>query len=83
MSKLLIVDDVWTSVGSCNIDNRSFRINDEANLNVLDPAFAAGQTRIFDSDKAKCRRISLDEWKHRSLLEKLFAPLPALFKTEL
>ena len=38
--KTMIVDDVWVSVGSTNFDNRSFRLNDEANLNVLDPALA-------------------------------------------
>ena len=43
--KQLIVDDFWVSIGSSNMDNRSFRLNDEANLNVLDPQFAAGQIR--------------------------------------
>ena len=40
-SKVMIVDGLWTSVGSTNFDNRSFRLNDEANLNVLDEEFAA------------------------------------------
>ena len=38
--KVMIVDDCWTSVGSTNFDNRSFRLNDEANLNVYDADFA-------------------------------------------
>ena len=41
--KVVIVDEVWTSVGSTNFDNRSFRLNDEANLNILDAEFASGQ----------------------------------------
>ena len=41
--KVMIVDDLWTSVGSTNFDNRSFRLNDEANLNVLDADFAREQ----------------------------------------
>src|SRR5688572_18230839 len=41
--KVMIVDDLWTSVGSTNFDNRSFRLNDEANLNVYDPEFARAQ----------------------------------------
>ena len=40
--KLMIVDDIWTTIGSANMDNRSFRINDEANLNVYDEKFAIG-----------------------------------------
>ena len=40
--KVMVVDDVWTSVGSTNFDNRSFRLNDEANLNIFDAGFAAG-----------------------------------------
>ena len=40
--KVIIVDDVWVSVGSTNFDDRSFRLNDEANLNIYDAAFAAG-----------------------------------------
>ena len=50
--KVVVVDEVWTSVGSTNFDNRSFRLNDEANLNILDAGFAAGQTRVFEKDKA-------------------------------
>ena len=39
--KVMVVDGLWTSVGSTNFDNRSFSINDEANLNVHDREFAA------------------------------------------
>ena len=43
--KVMIVDGIWVSVGSTNFDNRSFRLNDEANLNVLDRGFAAAADR--------------------------------------
>src|ERR1700726_105713 len=43
-TKLLIIDDIFVSVGSGNFDNRSIRLNDEANLDVLDRGFAAEQT---------------------------------------
>src|SRR6185503_18770981 len=42
-TKVMVVDDLWTSVGSTNFDNRSFRLNDEANLNILDAQFALEQ----------------------------------------
>jgi cardiolipin synthase len=65
--KILIVDDAWVSLGSANLDNRSFRYSDEANLNLLDPAFAADQVRVFEADKQLCREITFDAWKRRSL----------------
>ena len=59
--KLLIVDDVFVSVGSGNFDNRSVRLNDEANLDVLDRDFAAEQIRLFEMDKKRSREINPDE----------------------
>jgi cardiolipin synthase len=81
--KLLVVDGLWTSVGSSNMDNRSFRINDEANLNIFDAAFAAEQVGIFNTDKSHSRRITYEQWKNRPLMEKLTAPLPFLYQHEL
>ena len=59
--KLMIVDDFFVSVGSGNFDNRSIRLNDEANLNVLDRGFAAQQTRLFEMDKRRSREVTLDK----------------------
>jgi cardiolipin synthase len=68
--KVMVVDEVWVSVGSTNFDNRSFRLNDEANLNVLDAEFAAEQVRAFEDDLRHARRVSLEQWKNRPLSEK-------------
>jgi cardiolipin synthase len=59
--KLMIIDDNFVSVGSGNFDNRSTRINAEANLNVLDAQFAAEQTALFERDKAQARETNLHE----------------------
>ena len=59
--KLLIVDDTFVSVGSGNFDNRSVRLNDEANLDVLDRQFAAEQTRFFEMDKRQSHEVTLEE----------------------
>jgi len=69
--KVLVVDGLLVSVGSTNFDNRSFRINDEANLNVLDAGFARQQIDIFDADMARARPVSLQAWRHRPWMEKL------------
>lgn len=58
--KLLIVDDTFVSVGSGNFDNRSVRLNDEANLDVLDRQFAAEQMRLFEKDKRQSIEIALN-----------------------
>lgn len=64
-AKLLIIDDTFASIGSTNFDERSFRLNDEANLNVFDSRFAAEKIGIFDADLARSRTITLDEWQNR------------------
>jgi len=81
--KLLIVDGVWSSVGSTNFDARSFRLNDEANLNVYDEPFAQMQTDSFNADLAKSRRISYEQWKARPWQEKLKERAAALFSSQL
>ena len=63
--KLMVVDDRWCSIGSATVDNRSFRLNSEANLNVLDKEFAEEQIRVFQEDLKQCRRVTLEEWEHR------------------
>jgi cardiolipin synthase len=80
--KVMIIDDRWVSVGSANFDNRSFRLNDEANLNVLDEAFAAEQTEIFEKDKQACRQVTLEEWQHRPLREKAIENLAWLLRSQ-
>ncbi len=81
--KIMIVDSIWTSVGSTNFDNRSFRLNDEANLNVYDAAFAATQIADFDADRARARRITLEAWQNRPWYEKLVEHTAALLRSQL
>ncbi|MEY2557741.1 MAG: cardiolipin synthase [Verrucomicrobiota bacterium] len=59
--KLMIVDDTFVSIGSGNFDNRSVRLNDEANLDVLNRSFAASQTRLFEIDKRQSRELTLND----------------------
>jgi cardiolipin synthase len=75
--KALIVDSKLVSVGSTNFDNRSFRLNDEANLNVYDAAFAERVERVFEQDIARSRPVTYEEWArrpwHQRLLERFFS----------
>ena len=70
--KVIIVDDTWVSAWSTNFDNRSFSINDEANLNVYDRPFAQRQVEVFDQDLQHARRITLADWEARPWTEKVW-----------
>lgn len=81
--KIMIVDDIWVSVGSANFDNRSFRLNDEANMNVFAPQFAAEQIRIFEEDKKKSSEVTYKDWHTRSLWDRIMEVLTAPFRSQL
>jgi cardiolipin synthase len=81
--KCLIVDGLLVSVGSTNFDNRSFKINDEANLNVFSREFAARQAEVFEADWKKSRQITLAEWENRPLLEKMTSKFYSMFGAQL
>ncbi len=82
-TKVMVVDEMWTSVGSTNFDNRSFRLNDEANLNILDPEFASGQVRAFEADKAQSKRVTIESWRNRPLRERATERLAGLLRLQL
>ncbi|MCK8515132.1 phospholipase D-like domain-containing protein [Methylonatrum kenyense] len=64
-SKLVAVDDAWASIGSTNLDNRSFRINDEVNVNVFDADFARSIRETIDADKLDSELYDLERWENR------------------
>ena len=69
--KVMVVDGLFTSVGSTNFDDRSFRLNDEASLNVFDADVAAAQQKIFDEDLAQSKEYTLADWGARSWWQRL------------
>ena len=81
--KVLVVDGIWSSVGSTNFDNRSFRLNDEANLNVYSRAFAERQIALFNDDLKRSRRITFEEWEQRPWTEKLQERIQSLMDSQL
>lgn len=81
--KSLVVDNLLVSVGSTNFDNRSFSINDEANLNVLDRAFASSQVKIFDDDWGHAKLVTLAAWEARPWSAKMMGKLASLIGAQL
>jgi cardiolipin synthase len=78
--KIMIVDDAWVSVGSVNFDERSFRYNDEANLNVLNQELAAQLIRSFEADKSLSHRLTIDNFDRRNFVSKAFDQFVGLFR---
>jgi cardiolipin synthase A/B len=81
--KMLIVDRLMVSVGSTNFDNRSFRLNDEANLNIYDADFAARASAVFEQDLNKARLVTYEEWKSRPWRERVLEHAAALLSSQL
>ena len=70
-SKSIVVDGIWSSIGSTNFDWRSFIHNDEISVCVIDEGFAAEMTRMFDADLGESREITLEAWRDRGLRQRL------------
>lgn len=69
-AKVMVVDGLWTVVGSTNFDNRSFGINDEVNLAALDPQLASTMTGYFRQDISRAKQVSYPEWRSRPVWER-------------
>ncbi|RZA10208.1 MAG: cardiolipin synthase B, partial [Lysobacteraceae bacterium] len=80
--KVMVVDGLLSSVGSTNFDPRSFRLNDEANLNVYDAAFAARQQADFEDDLRHARRYTLQDWESRPLTQRAKEALSSLLRSQ-
>jgi cardiolipin synthase len=66
-SKTVLVDGVWATVGSTNLDWRSFLHNHELNAVVLGPEFGQQLQTMFEKDLAASEAITLDRWVRRPL----------------
>lgn len=78
-TKTMVVDGLWSIVGSTNFDNRSFGLNDEVNVAVRDAKLAGRLEEDFCRDLENSRRITLEDWKKRPLKEKLLEPVFRIF----
>jgi cardiolipin synthase len=74
-SKTIVADDLWTTIGTMNFDNRSLAFNEESNLIVQDSAVAAIMRRQFEDDLRFSKEIVLREFSERSVFTKLLERL--------
>ena len=69
-AKTLTVDEIWSSVGSVNFDNRSFQLHDEVTLCVQSERFAGQLHDVFESDLEDSERIDPDAWRERPIAQR-------------
>jgi cardiolipin synthase len=68
-AKTGLIDGVWSTIGSTNLDRRSFLHNQEINAVVVGPDFGTQMQAMFDADIAVSDDITLEKWEHRSLAD--------------
>ena len=66
-AKTALIDGVWSTIGSTNLDWRSFLHNDEVNAVILGQEFGAQMQAMFDKDLANSNTITLEQWNQRPL----------------
>lgn len=79
-AKVLVVDGRWALVGSTNIDNRSFGLNDEVNLLVVNEILCAQLCNAFEEDLTHSDMLDLATWQRRSRSERILATLGRLIE---
>ncbi len=82
-AKTMVVDGVWSSIGSSNFDDRSFRLNDEVNVNVYDEGVAGQMERMFFEDLARSEEITRRSWIKRSWVDRAKEKVAGWFKEQL
>jgi len=82
-AKTMVVDGIWSTIGSSNFDERSFRLNDEVNVNVYDEGIAAEMEKMFFEDLARCEEITQIRWLRRPAFDRVKEKIAAWFKPQL
>jgi cardiolipin synthase len=82
-AKTMVVDGAWSTVGSSNFDERSFRLNDEVNVNLFDDGIAVQMETMFFEDLARSREITMRRWFKRPAWERMKERIAGIFKPQL
>ncbi len=70
-AKTAVIDGIWSTIGSANIDRRSFIHNYELNVVVLDPAFGKDMEAAFNEDLRSSKQVTLEQWRNRPWKDRL------------
>lgn len=81
-AKVLVIDGAWSVIGSTNFDSRSFGLNDEVNVAILDAGLAARLRASFAADLEACVRVTLEAWRGRPLRERMLAAMARVLERQ-
>jgi cardiolipin synthase len=82
-AKTMVVDGIWSTIGSSNFDDRSFRLNDEVNVNVYDEAIAQRMEELFFADLARSEEITSPLWIRRPWFDRIKERVAGWLKPQL
>jgi cardiolipin synthase len=80
--KVMVVDGIWTTIGTTNFDSRSFTHNEESNVCVHDRGLATDVEKMFERDSDACAEITLAAWERRGWLQKGLEAVASLFEDQ-
>ena len=82
-AKTMVIDGIWATVGSTNLDRRSFALNDELNLIVYDATIARQMQQVFEADLQESQKVTLEKWKRRGVFSKFLEMLAIPIRDQL
>jgi cardiolipin synthase len=82
-AKTMVIDGVWATVGSTNLDRRSFALNDELNLVVYNDGVAAKLRTVFEQDLQHSRQVTYESWSKRSIVDRFLEVLAQPLRDQL
>ena len=82
-AKTMVIDGIWATVGSTNLDPRSFGLNEELNLVVYDATVAQRLEGVLRQDLAYARRITYEQWRRRGVVDRILELFSSPFRGQL
>lgn len=82
-AKTMVIDSIWATVGSTNLDRRSFELNEELNLVVYNPDIARRLEGVFEADLRGSREVTYEAWKNRGILSRFLEALSLPFRDQM
>src|SRR5262249_1347131 len=82
-AKTIVIDGIWATVGSTNLDNRSFALNEELNVVTYDRVVAERLEAAFREDLSHSERVTFERWKRRGFRARIFELLVSPLRDQL
>jgi cardiolipin synthase len=82
-AKTMVVDSKWATVGSTNLDRRSFELNEELNLVVYDAEVAGRLEQVFAADLRQSRQVVYEDWNRRGVITRILETLSWPIRSQL